>query len=118
MFFKFKFLLISSIYFIFLLIKSTIAETKLFMLTDKNCGICIVWEKQIGKIYNKTDVSKIFPIKRIYLDKIDKDELNKIFKTNVTPTFVFYENNVEIGRISGYSNPEMFWWQIDEIIEN
>ena len=50
--------------------------------------------------------------------KIDKNKLNAIFKTNVTPTFVFYKNNIEIGRISGYSNPEMFWWQIDEIIEN
>ena len=52
------------------------------------------------------------------VNKIDKKKLNTIFKTKATPTFVFYKNNVEIGRISGYSNPEMFWWQIDEIIEN
>ena len=118
MVFNFKFLLISFISFIFLSLKSLFAETKLFMLTDKSCGVCIVWEKQIGNIYNKTNVSNIFPIERIYINKIDKNKLNTIFKTNVTPTFVFYKNNIEIGRISGYTNPEMFWWQIDEIIEN
>ena len=118
MIFNFKFFLLSFICFIFLLLKSTFAETKLFMLTDKSCVVCIVWEKQIGNIYNKTDVSDIFPLERMFIDKIDKNKLNAIFKTNITPTFVFYKNNIEIGRISGYSNPEMFWWQIDEIIEN
>mgnify|MGYP006212812991 FL=1 len=115
---NFKNFFLTFICFIFLLLKSTFAETKLFMLTDKTCGVCIVWEKQVGKIYNKTDVANVFPIERLYIDKIDKNKLNAIFKTNATPTFVFYKNNIEIGRISGYSNPEMFWWQIDEIIEN
>ena len=69
-------------------------------------------------IRDRTDVANVFPIERLYIDKIDKNKLNAIFKTNATPTFVFYKNNIEIGRISGYSNPEMFWWQIDEIIEN
>ena len=118
MFFNFKILLLSFICYISILINSTFAETKLFMLTDKTCGVCIAWEKQIGKIYNKTDISNIFPVERNYVNKIDKNKLNTIFKTKVTPTFVFYKNNVEIGRISGYSNPEMFWWQIDEIVEN
>ena len=83
----------------FIVYKSTLAETKLYMLTDKSCGVCIVWEKQIGKIYNKTDVANVFPIERLYIDKIDKNKLNAIFNTNATP-FVFYKNNIEIGRIS------------------
>ena len=118
MIFNFKIFFLSFVCFIFLLQKLTFAEKKLFMLTDKSCGVCIVWEKQIGNIYNKTDVSNIFPLERMYVNKIDKNKLNTIFNTNATPTFVFYKNNTEIGRISGYSNPEMFWWQIDEIIEN
>ena len=36
----------------------------------------------------------------------------------MSPIELNHKNNIEIGRISGYSNPEMFWWQIDEIIEN
>ena len=39
-------------------------------------------------------------------------------KTNITPTFIFIKNDNEVGRIEGYTNPEMFWWQVDEIIDN
>ena len=73
--------------------------------------------KQIGKIYSKTDISKAFPLQRIHINEIDKLEKKALFNTNITPTFVFYRNDKEIGRIKGYSNPEMFWWQVDEIIE-
>ena len=101
-----------------LLCKSPFAETKMFMLTDERCIYCIIWEKQVGKVYNNTEISKTFPLHRMYINKVDKIKKKKIFNTDITPTFVMYKNNVEIGRISGYSNPEMFWWQVDEIIEN
>ena len=84
MVFNFKNFFLTFICFILFFLKSTFAETKLFMLTDKTCGVCIVWEKQVGKIYNKTDVANVFPIERLYIDKIDKNKLNAIFKTNVT----------------------------------
>ena len=54
------------------------AETKLYMLTDDKCMYCIVWEKQIGKIYPKTDISKEFPLERIYINEIDKIEKKNI----------------------------------------
>ena len=106
--------------FFFLFFSTTLkvfAETKLYMLTDDKCIYCIVWEKQIGKIYSKTDISKAFPLHRIQINEIHKLEKKALFNTNITPTFVFYRNDKEIGRIKGYSNPEMFWWQVDEIIE-
>ena len=39
------------------------------------------------------------------------------YETKITPTFVFYRENNEIGRITGYSSAEMFWWQVDEILD-
>ena len=63
--------------FFFLFFSTTLkvfAETKLYMLTDDKCIYCIVWEKQIGKIYSKTDISKAFPLQRIYINEIDKLE--------------------------------------------
>ena len=87
------------------------------MLTDKKCMYCIVWEKQIGEIYNKTEISSAYPLKRYEASEINENFKNKIFKTSITPTFVFFDNGLEVGRIIGYSNPEMFWWQVDEILE-
>ena len=34
----------------------------MIMITDKNCLYCIVWEKQIGKIYPKTEIAKKFSL--------------------------------------------------------
>ena len=103
---------------IFLLsLKTSFADNKLLMITAEYCVYCQIWEKEIGKIYPKTDISKSFPLERIELDEylISNDSDN--YEAKGTPTFVFYKENEEIGRIIGYSSAEMFWWQVDEILD-
>ena len=103
---------------IFLLsLKSSFADNKLVMITADYCVYCQIWEKEIGEIYPKTDISKSFPLERIELDEnsISNDSGN--YETKITPTFVFFKENEEIGRIIGYSSAEMFWWQVDEILD-
>ena len=90
----------------------------MIMITDKNCLYCIVWEKQIGKIYPKTEIAKKFPLHRIEVKNFVNYTKYDLKKTNITPTFIFIKNGNETGRIEGYTNPEMFWWQVDEIIDN
>ena len=90
----------------------------MIMITDKNCLYCIVWEKQIGKIYPKTEIAEKFPLHRIEVKNFINYTKYNLKKTNIAPTFIFIKNNNEEGRIEGYTNPEMFWWQVDEIIDN
>ena len=115
MYFKF----IIFIIFVFnLTISSSFAKDNslLLMITDKTCLICMVWEKQIGKIYPKTEIANKFPLSRIEMNDFVNYSKHKIKKTNITPTFIFIRNNSEQGRIEGYTSPEMFWWQVDEIV--
>ena len=117
MYFKF----IIFIIFVFnLTISSSFAKDNslLLMITDKTCLICMVWEKQIGKIYPKTEIANKFPLSRIEMNDFVNYTKHKIKKTNITPTFIFIRNNNEKGRIEGYTSPEMFWWQVDEIIRD
>ena len=109
------FLFIITIYFSFINIAS--AKNELLMVTDKNCIFCIVWEKEIGKIYPKTEIAKTYPLKRIEIKEFNKKTPMGLKKANVTPTFILIKNKKEKGIILGYSNPEMFWWRIDEILE-
>ncbi len=90
----------------------------MIMITDQNCLYCIVWEKQIGKIYPKTEIAKKFPLHRIEVKNFVNYTKYDLKQTNITPTFIFIKNDNEEGRIEGYTNPEMFWWQVDEIIDN
>ena len=107
------------VFFLFLS-KPTFAENKLLMITADYCIYCQIWEKEIGKIYPKTDISKSFPLERIELDEyLFDNDINeaKNNETKITPTFVFYRGKNEIGRITGYSSAELFWWQVDEILD-
>tara|TARA_A100001388_G_scaffold57487_1_gene39633 strand:- start:97 stop:504 length:408 start_codon:yes stop_codon:yes gene_type:complete len=117
---KVELLFFSLVIFFLFLSKSTFAENKLLMITADYCIYCQIWEKEIGKIYPKTEISKSFPLERIELDEYlfdnDIDDTNN-YETKITPTFVFYRGNNEIGRITGYSSAEMFWWQVDEILD-
>ena len=112
--YNFKLLLIV----IFLLpLKSSFADNKLLMITADYCVYCQIWEKEIGKIYPKTDISKSFPLERIELDKYSISNDPDNYEIKITPTFVFFKEKEEIGRIIGYSSAEMFWWQVDEILD-
>ena len=105
-----------------LFVKLTISSSQgkenslLLMVTDKTCLICMIWEKQIGKIYPKTEIANKFPLSRIEIQDFVNYTKYKLEKTSITPTFIFIKDNNEEGRIEGYTNPEMFWWQVDEIV--
>ena len=103
---------------IFLLsLKSSFADNKLLMITADYCIYCQIWEKEIGKIYPKTDISKNFPLEKIELDEQSISNNLDNYGTKITPTFIFFKEKEEIGRITGYSSAEMFWWQVDEILD-
>ena len=88
----------------------------MLMVTEKTCLVCKIWEKQIGKIYPKTEIANKFPLFRIEIQDFVNYFKIELKKTKITPTFIFIDNNIEKGRIVGYTNPEMFWWQVDEIV--
>ena len=98
-------------------IKSSFADNKLLMITADYCIYCQIWEKEIGKIYPKTDISKNFPLEKIELDEKSISSNLDNYDTKITPTFIFFKEKEEIGRITGYSSAEMFWWQVDEILD-
>ena len=98
-------------------IKSSFADNKLLMISADYCIYCQIWEKEIGKIYPKTDIAKSFPLERIELDEHSIRNGSDNNETKITPTFVFFKEKEEIGRITGYSSAEMFWWQVDEILD-
>ena len=114
---KFYNLLLLLIVIFTLSLKSSFADNKLLMITADYCVYCQIWEKEIGKIYPKTDISKSFPLEKIELD--EQSVINDIgnYETKITPTFIFFKEKEEIGRITGYSSAEMFWWQVDEILD-
>ena len=74
------------------------------MITDKTCLICMVWEKQIGKIYPKTEIANKFPLSRIEMNDLVYYSKHKIKKTNIyIDSLSQYEEILLIGSGKGVS---------------
>ena len=86
------------------------------MITDDACPYCQAWEFELGDVYPKTLEGKNFPILRIPIDApLTSYSLNSSPAVG-TPTFIFIQNKNEIGRIEGFTDAEMFWWLVEDIL--
>ena len=117
---KIKYILLSLIFGLFLDVAAGFSEdSRLLFFTEKSCPYCQWWEKDIGDIYPKTEFSDEFKLTRISFDKDFNRQILGLKKTVLgTPTFVFIYQGREIGRIEGYNGPEMFWWQVESIVNS
>lgn len=83
--------------------------SELVMFERKSCIWCQRWDRDIGTIYDKTQESKLLPLRRVDLDRRDKNDILLAGPVLFTPTFVIVDNGREIGRITGYMNEDSFW---------
>lgn len=83
--------------------------SELVMFERKSCVWCQRWDRDVGASYDKTQESKLLPLRRVDLDRRDKSEILLDGPVLFTPTFVIVDNGREIGRITGYMNEDSFW---------
>ena len=88
----------------------------LLFVTSDHCPFCAAWERDVGQLYDKTPYGVAAPLRRI--DFADVAQQMPFLKPKIvgTPNFVILEANQEIGRIQGYSDAEMFYWQLSEYL--
>ena len=86
------------------------------MITDKSCPYCQAWERDVGKLYSMTKIANQFPLIRVTAGETELEFLTNLEEVRGTPTFIFLTDDLEIGRIEGYSDAEMFWWLVDDIV--
>lgn len=86
------------------------AATRLIMVTSDHCPFCRAWERDVGKVYDKSPYAPDLPLTRIQMGATMPDGI--VLDTPVvgTPTFVILRDGAEIDRQLGYENAEMFWW--------
>ena len=92
---------------------------ELLYVYGPDCGACMKFEADIGDIYPKTDEAKHLPLRKVTLEdwRAGRHPLAecKIKPILGTPTFVQVHDCVELDRITGYSNDELFWFALSRI---
>ena len=118
---KLRVFFLSLTIFFFSLINNTFSDVRgklLYFYTD-TCAYCKAWENEIANIYLKTELEDEYKLSFIdFFSNVDLEKygISKIVK--VTPTFIVVKDKIEVGRIEGYNGQELFWWQVDEIVES
>lgn len=87
---------------------------ELIMVEREGCPYCAHWNKIIAPIYPKTDIGKIYPLKRMDIsDNFKQFSLKS--PVRYTPTFLIIDKDKEVGRIEGFASEDFFWSRLESI---
>jgi len=117
MFSKLNFLMISAVAAVLLLAPLTASRAaELVMFEQEYCEWCEAWHDEIADVYPLTDEGKLLPLRTVNIHDDRPADLKAVRGVRFTPTFVVMDKGKEIGRILGYSDEAMFYWQLSEIV--
>ena len=94
----------------------TMTADQLLMITSTGCPYCEVFESEVGNSYALTQEAKILPLTRHDFFANFPAYMGHIKPATMTPTFIIIKDGNEVGRIVGYSDQDLFWWQLSEFI--
>ena len=97
------------------ILASAADAAELVMYRRDGCPWCARWDREIGPIYPKTDISRRLPLRMVNLDH-DKDLGVSRRPIRYTPTFVLVEDTKEVARIEGYPGDEFFWVRLASLL--
>jgi thioredoxin-related protein len=89
--------------------------SELVMFEQAGCVFCQRWDRDVGALYGKTDEAKALPLRRIDIQNQKASGVALASPVRYTPTFIVVDNGREVGRITGYSNDDAFWGQLDAL---
>jgi thioredoxin-related protein len=115
---------IISIALFFTMTTSAIA-TELLMFSMASCGYCQAFLKEVAPTYAQSEAAKLLPLRIISMDRknapkwYDKAyEARKIDGIAGTPTFIVFDNGVEVARLIGYSGMQRFYEDINNFVDS
>lgn len=94
---------------------ATAAE--LLVVEAPRCGPCLLFDREIGALYPKTEEGRLAPLRRVAFGFPAPEPHAFVGQAKVAPTFVLVEGGREIGRFEGYSNDELFWLSLAALMQ-
>ena len=95
-------------------IASAAPPDSLIMFVQAGCPYCAAWDRDVGKVYPKTDEAKVLPVRRVDIHTTRPRDLQALGGVVFTPTFVIMHCGREFRRLTGYTGQDNFWGLLDE----
>lgn len=92
-----------------LLAPRMVEASELVMFFRTGCVWCERWDRDVGKVYDKTAEAKSLPLRRVDIMTERTGGIALKEPVRFTPTFIVVDQGREIGRITGYAGEDAFW---------
>ena len=94
------------------------AEPRLLMLKEEWCDWCMLWEEEIGGIYDRTEEGRQAPILRADIHDPLPEGVTLARRAHFAPTFVLLNDaGHEVGRIEGYTGADFFFGMVGTLLD-
>ncbi len=93
------------------------AETVLLMLDQAGCEWCARWDKEVGRVYPRTEEGRRAPLRRQRVSAPIPKGITLDRPARYTPTFVLLRDGAEVGRIEGYPGEDFFYGMLQSLFE-
>jgi thioredoxin-related protein len=111
-------LVLLAILIVFAALPSSAANAlELVMFGRPGCVWCARWEREVAPSYPRAEIGRLAPVRRMDIRDQRRSGIALGEPVIYTPTFVLSDNGVEIGRITGYQNQDMFWGTLDSLLQ-
>jgi hypothetical protein len=87
----------------------------LVMFRRVGCPWCHAWDREIGRIYPRTEIGAALPLREVDLDLEGDGGISLARPVRYTPTFVLVAGTTEVARIEGYPGDEFFWIRLEQL---
>lgn len=81
-----------------------------------DCGICKVFNRQMAWAYSSSAVGKKVPLRRVDILRQWPGDLKRVRRPEYTPVFILVDKGREVGRFAGYSNPQGFTQNLQQLL--
>ena len=88
---------------------------ELVMFRREGCPWCAQWDRELGRIYPKTEIGHRAPLRMLDISQAGNASLRLRAPIHYTPTFVLVEGGRELGRIEGYPGEAFFWGLLERL---
>jgi len=96
---------------------SLASDLRLFMIEQRGCIYCALWNREVGDAYHLTEEGRTAPLERHDLRAEIPEGVVFQSRPVFTPTFILVEAGQEIGRIEGYPGEDFFWGLLGIMLE-
>lgn len=97
--------------------RASAADTAtLLVYEDPACAPCVLFDRQVGAIYGRTDEARRVSLQRESFSAA-MARTGPLAPPRVAPTFVLVQGGREIGRFEGYSSDELFWMNLHYLLQ-